>query len=363
MQDQEPPKPNPDDEYHFHDGDDPLKEELRHELEEELEEELGGDPDDGDRVDLGFVATSLTPIKNIKIPDRFFNRFKTGVEEIDYLFGGDESPGFLPGSVITCCGTNGTGKTTLWLQILARLQNCGLNVGYYSDEESREQIALKSTHINVPDVPIANEKLLEKILSDIKTGLDFIIIDSFQGLICEAIHLRGKKLQQHMINLICKAAQENECTIVVIMHTTKAGILKGDTCVPHTVDVNMVIRNGFKDYGDKAIRILEIPQKNRFGPCLETLALMSRSGYTFGVSIEPAEDAAASSGKTNKRSDNKQREMQQILEIPFPVLTPDMVMEALSVDFNYAYGRLTELMRNKKLEKIGKGMDAIFKKI
>lgn len=354
MQNQDSPTSENDDD----DEDDILHEDIIH----ELEDELGDDEEDGDRVDLGFVATGLTPIKNIEIPDRFFNRYKTGVEEIDFLFGGEDSPGILPGSVITCCGTNGTGKTTLWLQVLARLQNCGLNVGYYSGEESKEQIALKSTHINVPDVPIANQKMLEVILKDVTTGLDFIVIDSFQALMCEAVHLRGKRLQQHMINLICKTAQDNECTIVVIMHMTKAGQLKGDTCVPHTVDVNMVIRNGFKEYGDKAIRILEIPQKNRFGPCLETLALMGRNGYTFGVSVEPVEEAPAS-GKTNKRSDNKQREMQQILELPFPVLTPDMVMDALHVDFAYAYGRLTELMKNRKLEKIGKGQDAIFKKI
>jgi predicted ATP-dependent serine protease len=354
MQDQEPPKPDDDNE-----DEDIFHEAMRH----ELEEELADDAEDGNRVDLGFIATGLTPIKNIDIPERFFNRFTTGVEEVDHLFGGDESPGFLPGSVITSCGKNGTGKTTFWLQVLARLQSRGLNVGYYSGEESKEQIALKSTHINVPDVPIANQKMLEVILKDIATGLDFIVIDSFQALLCEAIHLRGKRLQQHMINLICKAAQENECTIVVIMHLTKGGQLKGDTCVPHTVDVNMVIRSGFKEYGDKAIRILEIPDKNRFGPCLESLAHMSRSGFSFGVVIEQLDEAATGSGKTNKRSDNKKMEMQQILDLPFPVLTPEMVMEGLGVDFNYAYGRLTELMRNKKLEKIGKGADAIFKKI
>jgi archaellum biogenesis ATPase FlaH len=317
--------------------------------------------DPEDRMDLGFVAVGLTRIGDVKIPDKFYNRFRTGVEEIDYLFG----EGFLPGSVITCCGVAGTGKTTFWMQTLVRLQNNGLNVGYFSGEESIEQLAYKSTKLNVTDVPVANEKSLEKIIEAIETGLDFIIIDSFQSLLCEdASHLRGRRLQQHMINMICKAGQDNDCTIVVIMHMTKAGQLKGDTCVPHTADVNMIIRNGFKEYGDKNIRILDIPTKNRFGACVETLALMTSSGYSFNVQVEPVEGAESDKGpRSNKRSDKKQEEMTRILAMPFAAIVPQMVMTELKVDYNYAYGRLVELMKNNKLRKIGKGTDAIFQKI
>ena len=314
------------------------------------------------RMDIGFVATGLTRIGDVKIPDIFYNRFKTGIEEVDHLFG----DGILPGCVITCCGAGGTGKTTLWLQALCRYQDHGLNIGYFSGEESIEQLAYKSEKLNVKDVPVANENDLDVIIKCIQeSDLDFIIIDSFQALTCEAAaYMRGRRLQQHMVNMICNAAKDNVCTIVIIMHMTKGGQLKGDTCVPHTVDVNMVIRSGFKEYGDKSIRILDIPIKNRYGPCVEVLAKMTESGYSFGVEVEPISDESTGSAvpKANKRSENKKQEMQKIMEIPYPVLTPDMVMEAIDVDFNYAYGRLTELTRNKKLTKIGKGVDAVFKK-
>lgn len=312
------------------------------------------DDEDEGRMDLGFVASGLTRLKDIVVPDKYYNRYYCGIEEVDHLFGG----GVLPGSVITCAAVGGVGKTTFWLQALAGYQNHGLNVGLYSGEESKEQLAYRSTRLNVADVPVANEKQLEVIIDDIKTGLNFVVIDSFQSLTCEST-LRGARLQQHMVNMIMKAAQENDCAVAINMHVTKAGILKGNTCVPHTVDVNLIIRNGYKEYGDKNIRILDIPTKNRNGPLTEALALMTQSGYSYGVEVEPVGDAVAA---TNKRSNKKQAEMQQILDLDTPVLTAEIVMDALDVDYNYAYGRLAELNKNKKLNKIGKGQDAIFTK-
>lgn len=320
------------------------------------------DNPDGARMDIGFVASGLTRIQDIAIPDRFFHRFRTGIVEIDELFGGEDSPGILPGSVITCCAPNGMGKTTFWIEALRNLQNHGLNVGYFSGEESREQLAYKMRRHNVGEVPIGNEISLETILKNVVDGkLDIIVIDSFQALTCEAIaHLRGKRLQQHMINMIVKCAQQTSCAIVVIMHMTKGGQLKGDTCVPHTADVSFVIRSGAKEYGDKNIRILECPQKNRNGPTgVEFLAMMSGGGYKFDVKIDLPEETPEG-GKINKRTATKQAEMEAIMNLPFPTLTAEMVMDALKVDYNYAYGRLTELTNNKRLTKLGKGKDAMF---
>ena len=50
--------------------------------------------------------TTFTKVSDIEIPDIFFRRLKTEVEEIVTIFG----EGILPGSTITLCGVPGTGK-------------------------------------------------------------------------------------------------------------------------------------------------------------------------------------------------------------------------------------------------------------
>ena len=48
----------------------------------------------------------FTKAKEIEIPDIFYRRLKTGVEEVDAIFGA----GILPGATMTLCGVAGTGK-------------------------------------------------------------------------------------------------------------------------------------------------------------------------------------------------------------------------------------------------------------
>ena len=77
-------------------------------------------------MDLQIEQTRLTKVKNIKIPDIFTRRMKTGISRIDNLF----EEGILPGSAFTLTAKAGCGKTTLMLQILDGMTKNGYNVGY-----------------------------------------------------------------------------------------------------------------------------------------------------------------------------------------------------------------------------------------
>ena len=51
---------------------------------------------------LGIAQTEFTKVQDIIIPDIFYNRMKSGVQDFDKLFG----DGLLPGAAITltACG-------------------------------------------------------------------------------------------------------------------------------------------------------------------------------------------------------------------------------------------------------------------
>lgn len=301
---------------------------------------------------LKFEKTDLVPIGEIDIPSIYYNRYKSNVVEFDHLLG----DGALPGSVITLCAKGGLGKTTLLLQVFQQYKNNGYNVAYLSGEESVHQIAFKCSNLGVDGVPVANITDLEDICELISQHkLKLLAIDSFQHITTK-VDYGERKLQRVAIDKLCKVAQENECTVFIIMHVTKQGILKGDSYVPHTADVNMEIRSGEEEYGDKDYRIIEIGTKNRFGPLTEIVTKVSASGHSFTI------DPPQKQENTSKRSNQKQREFDTILTmIEPPAITIPRVMEELDCDYMHAYNRLAELTRNGDLTKFGKGKDSIYK--
>ena len=68
-------------------------------------------------MNLGYDTTKFQSVSNIKIPDLFYRRYKSGIDTIDDLFG----EGVLPGSAITMTAPAGCGKTTFLLQMLEGL--------------------------------------------------------------------------------------------------------------------------------------------------------------------------------------------------------------------------------------------------
>ena len=84
-------------------------------------------------VDLAEVQASEVP------------RILTGIGEFDRVTGG----GLVPGGVGLIGGDPGIGKSTLLLQVLARMVRLGKTALYVSGEESASQVALRAQRIGL----------------------------------------------------------------------------------------------------------------------------------------------------------------------------------------------------------------------
>src|SRR3954467_11092929 len=103
-------------------------------------------------------------------------RWKTGMDEFDFVLGG----GIVPGSMILIGGEPGIGKSTLLLQVAARLQTEGRRTLYVSGEESPLQVKLRADRLadSAGDVSLLSETMLETVIA---TGAaqqpDVMIVD------------------------------------------------------------------------------------------------------------------------------------------------------------------------------------------
>jgi DNA repair protein RadA/Sms len=90
-------------------------------------------------------------------------RWATGLREFDFVIGG----GIVPGSMILIGGEPGIGKSTLLLQVAARLQETGHATLYASGEESPLQVKLRADRLSgdAGDVQLLSETNLETILA------------------------------------------------------------------------------------------------------------------------------------------------------------------------------------------------------
>ena len=100
-----------------------------------------------------------------------------GVDELDRVFGG----GLVPSSATLIGGDPGIGKSTLLLQVAARLARNGLSTVYVSGEEAAAQIQDRARRLKVAESPVelATETDLRKVMSTLKAAKpDFVVIDS-----------------------------------------------------------------------------------------------------------------------------------------------------------------------------------------
>ena len=72
-------------------------------------------------------------------------RFLSGSKEFDRVLGG----GIVPASIVLCGGDPGIGKSTLILQICDNVKIGDSKILYVSGEESKRQLKLRSTRLNI----------------------------------------------------------------------------------------------------------------------------------------------------------------------------------------------------------------------
>ena len=303
-------------------------------------------------MDLKLDTTKLTRVCDIKVPDIFNRRLKTGITKIDSLF--DE--GILPGGALTLTAKAGCGKTTFMLQLLNGMTKNGYKVGYFSGEESIYQLAFTANRVEATQVSIANETDID-IICKYMDELDLIVVDSFQALTSKN-KLNSRALEKYAVQTLTKQAKQTECTIVFIMHLTKSGDLKGSTIVPHTVDANLKI-DRVADVDDEGARVIYF-EKNRFGPLNELECIIGRNGYDFDAQVVREEEPTKVKSKKNRKQDEYDALVDRVVSAGGNGIGMTELSAVLEFNYNKTYSRVRELIAMGKVKKLGRGADASY---
>lgn len=202
-------------------------------------------------------------IKSI-VPSDAKERLQTAFPDLDIVLGG----GFLKGSVTLLTGQPGIGKSTLLMQICAKIAESN-NVLYISGEESAGQVKLRAVRLGAESerLSFASSTSGNDIAKTIESGeFDFVVVDSIQTLSISEIASAPGGVSQvtNCGNLIIRAAKASDTAVVIVGHVTKEGTLAGPKVLEHLVDV-VVNFEGDRYGGFKTVRAV----KNRFGSTSE----------------------------------------------------------------------------------------------
>ena len=210
--------------------------------------------------EIKFTSNNISQIKinNIDISSEV--RYQTGFKELDRVFGG----GIVKGSITLLGGTPGIGKSTLLLQICNYL-NKNLKILYVSGEESKRQIKMRSSRLNInnENLFIMTETNVSLISEEIKfTKPDIVIIDSVQTMNNpESSSFPGSVSQvKECTNIFLKLSKMLDITIIMIGHVNKDGAIAGPKVLEHMVDAVLY----FEGDNQNSYRILRAV-KNRHG--------------------------------------------------------------------------------------------------
>lgn len=198
------------------------------------------------------------------VSTRELSRARTGIAEFDRMIGG----GLVPGSLILLGGSPGIGKSTLMLQVAAKVAE-NKKVLYVSGEESQEQIKGRANRlgVNAQNLYILSETNLENILETVrKVSPDLLVIDSIQTTYRADLSSAPGSVAQvrECAAEFLRAAKSSRMTAFLLGHVTKEGDLAGPRVLEHIVDTVLY----FESEKQETLRILRV-YKNRFGPTSE----------------------------------------------------------------------------------------------
>jgi len=207
------------------------------------------------------VASAMPAVRLADVDTVDSARWPSGIAEFDFVLGG----GTVPGSLVLVGGEPGIGKSTLLLQVAARLQSAGHAALYVSGEESAAQTRLRSERLpeRAGDVLFLAETRLESILERAaEHGPAVLFIDSIQTVYTDDIEGTPGNVGQvrECAARLQRYAKESGAAVFLVGHVTKGGTVAGPKTLEHIVDTVLY----FEGTGSLDHRVLRAT-KNRFG--------------------------------------------------------------------------------------------------
>ena len=215
----------------------------------------------GGHKTLAEGGSVAVPIKLRNVEGRAEPRWKTGLNEFDFVLGG----GIVPGSMILIGGEPGIGKSTLLLQVAAKLESSGHRTLYVSGEESPLQVKLRADRLTdtASDVDILGETLLETIIATAASyAPSVLVVDSIQTVFTADLEGAPGSVGQvrECAARLMRFAKETGITVFVVGHVTREGGIAGPKTLEHIVDTVLYFE-GESMLDHRILRAI----KNRFG--------------------------------------------------------------------------------------------------
>jgi DNA repair protein RadA/Sms len=211
---------------------------------------------------VGAHAEPATPITEVAA--QLDAHRPTGVGELDRVLGG----GLVAGSAVLLAGEPGIGKSTLLLQVLAKLATAG-RVLYVSAEESKDQVRLRGERLGAlhPDLLLSattDLSVIRRQIDDIDPSV--LVLDSVQTVADpELPGAAGGTTQVREVSAqLVREGKERGMAVLLVGQVTKEGTVAGPKTLEHLVDVVL----NFEGDQHHALRLVRCA-KNRYGPAHE----------------------------------------------------------------------------------------------
>ena len=221
------------------------------------------------------TGSSSRPIALRDVEDAGHAPYGSGLKALDRVLG----KGLVPGAAILVGGEPGIGKSTLLLQVAGLVAAQGRRVLYASGEESLPQIKGRAERLGMLDhnlMAIATSRVEDVLEAANAAPPALLVVDSVQTLTSlEADGLPGNVSQVRAVaTTLLEACRRLSCTLILVGHVTKDGVLAGPRLLEHMVDT-VISLEGDRRQMFRLLRVF----KNRFGPNEELLVFrMEASG-------------------------------------------------------------------------------------
>lgn len=211
-------------------------------------------------------GTAEEPVVLANVVGQQEQRVTTGFSEVDRVLGG----GIVQGSVILLGGDPGIGKSTLLLQVVAKMAHTSTKpILYISGEESPAQIKLRAERLGIHSemihlLPTTNVETIQATIE--KTDPALVIVDSIQTMYDPQFPSSPGSIVQVRESAIRiqHVAKSLGVPVVLVGHITKEGTVAGPRTLEHLVDVVLYLEGDTQ----QTLRILRAV-KNRFGDISE----------------------------------------------------------------------------------------------